>query len=83
MRNVDNQKAPILQVTNPIWLWFFSHGWEDPGWGQSDAGQVAISTAIHEIASQIADEETRKQIQRAALSSLSRTVNRMASQENG
>ena len=24
--------TPILTVTNPILLWLFRHGWEDPEW---------------------------------------------------
>jgi hypothetical protein len=72
-------KAPILTVTNPILLWLFQHGWEDPGWGHSHIGQVAIASAIHELANQIADVEARKQIQAVTAKSIAHSGEKMAS----
>jgi hypothetical protein len=33
--------SEMLVVTNLILLWFFKHGWEDPGWGRDDAKGIA------------------------------------------
>lgn len=33
---------PLAAVTNPILLWLFKHGWEDPDWGCLPVNQVAI-----------------------------------------
>ena len=44
-RNPSKNKfdfSEMLVVTNPILLWLFKHGWEDPGWGRDDASQILI-----------------------------------------
>ncbi|BCT66851.1 hypothetical protein NNRS527_00419 [Nitrosospira sp. NRS527] len=70
---------PLLTVTNPWLLWLFLHGWEgDPGWGKSHAGQVAIATAIHELANQVEDAEARKQIQAVAAKSIARSGEKLS-----
>lgn len=50
----------------PWLLWLYNHGWEDPTWGTTPIGQVFIATTIHEMAGQIGDEATRREIQRVA-----------------
>lgn len=42
--------VPAKVVTNPILLWLFRHGWEDPTWGSTPVGRIAIASAIHELA---------------------------------
>ena len=42
--------SEMLAVTNPILLWLFKHGWEDPGWGRDDASQISILSALHALA---------------------------------
>jgi hypothetical protein len=61
-----SKEMPTLVVTDPWLLWLFKHGWEDPDWGKRPTDQVTIAIAIHELATKIADEEMRKQIQGSA-----------------
>lgn len=70
--------TPILTVTNPILLWLFRHGWEDPEWGRTPAGQIAAASTIHELANLIDDVEMRKQIQVGAAKAIAATAERMA-----
>lgn len=58
--------APKLAVTNPIWLWLFKHGWEDPDWGRTPVGQLALATAIYEMAGVLQSAEAQKAIRTAA-----------------
>lgn len=57
---------PTLSVTNPIWLWLFNHGWEDPGWGRMPINQVALGLALHEIGTRLANRELQGQVQAIA-----------------
>ena len=59
-------KIPELVVTNPIWLWMFRHGVEDPNWGRRPIDQHALAVTIHELAGKINDVEMSKQIQGSA-----------------
>jgi hypothetical protein len=77
MHNVKSD-LPILAVTNPILLWLFRHGWEDPDWGQSVADQHIIALAIHGLASKIADADTRKEIESAAARAVVKTAEQVA-----
>jgi len=72
--------TPILTVTNPILLWLFRHGWEDPEWGRTPAGQIAAASTIYELANLIDDVEMRKQIQVGAAKAIAVTAERMAAQ---
>jgi hypothetical protein len=74
-------QMPVLTVTNPILLWLFRHGWEDPDWGRTPVGQIAIATAIHEMAGQLADVELRRQIQTGAAKAMAATAERMAAEQ--
>lgn len=56
----------ILTVTNPLLLWLFNHGWEDPGWGRNEESQIVIASSISGLADQITDTETRDQIKALA-----------------
>jgi hypothetical protein len=70
-------RIPELVVRDPILLWLFNHGWEDPGWGQTEANQLTLAVAIHQLAGRFADAGTRAAIQAAtakAVSSLSQKV---------
>jgi hypothetical protein len=71
-------QMPVLTVTNPILLWLYRHGWEDPDWGRMPVGQVALATAIYELAGQIGDVEVRKQIQTGAAKAMAAAAERMA-----
>jgi len=62
--------VPTLAVLNPIWLWLFRHGFEDPGWGHRPAEQHALALVIHELAERVDDAEARAQIQYTAASVL-------------
>jgi hypothetical protein len=70
--------SELLVVTNPILLWLFKHGWEDPGWGQDDATQISILSAVHALAGQIADPELRAEATKLAADGLARVAQRMA-----
>ena len=69
---------PILTVTNPLLLWLFRHGWEDPDWGQTPVGQIAIATVIHDMAGQLGDAELRRQIQSGAAKAIGGAAERLA-----
>jgi hypothetical protein len=56
-------RLPIEAVTDPITLWLFRHGFEDPDWGKSKMGQLTIAITLHDLASKLTDRETGKQIQ--------------------
>ena len=47
---------------NPMLVWLFKHGWEDPDWGQSPVGQVVTASVIHELANRVTDSEIRKEV---------------------
>ena len=70
--------TPILTVTNPILLWLYRHGWEDPEWGRTPAGQIAAANAIYELANLVEDAEVRKQIQVGAAKAIAVTAEKMA-----
>jgi len=57
----------VLTVRNPILLWLFAHGWEEPGWGTT-LSQIALASGIHELASKISDNSARERIQSIASS---------------
>ena len=57
---------PIDTVRNPILLWLFKHGWEDPGWGQMPINQVALGLVLHDVASKLADKALQEQVQAIA-----------------
>lgn len=61
--NPTEHRLPTAVTSNPWLLWLFAHGWEDPGWGRTPVGQVAIAAAIHELAGRLTDEGIKKQIQ--------------------
>jgi len=70
-------RIPELMVTNPILLWLFNHGWEEPGWGQTDANQLTLALAINQLAGRFTDTATRAAIQSAtarAVASLSQKI---------
>jgi hypothetical protein len=68
----------ILTVTNPILLWLFRHGWEDPEWGRTPAGQIAAANTIYELANLVEDVDVRKQIQVGAAKAIAVTAEKMA-----
>jgi hypothetical protein len=72
---------PLWTVTNPILLWLFRHGWEDPEWGRTPVGQVALATAIYDMAGQIGEVEVRRQIQGGAAKAMSMAAERMAAEQ--
>jgi len=65
MDNIQVQ-LPILTVTNPILLWLFKHGWEDPSWGHIPINQVALGLALHDLSSRLSDRALREQVQAIA-----------------
>jgi len=70
----------LLMVTNALWIALFRRGWEDPGWGRSPAGQIAVASAIHEAAKQIKDPEAQRQIQSIAAKTIAQAAGQL---ENG
>jgi len=62
-RNFNEAEGP---ENNPVLLWLFKHGWEDPDWGQSPVGQVVTALVIHELADRIIDSELNKEIKTIA-----------------
>lgn len=71
---------PLLIVTNPWLLWLFKHGWEPSfeGWLQSHVGQVAIASAIYELADQVTDLEVQRQIKIVAARAMVNSAGKMA-----
>lgn len=70
-------RIPELVVRDPILLWLFNHGWEDPGWGQTEANQLTLALAINQLAARFTDAGTRTAIQGAtakAVASLSQKI---------
>ncbi|HEV3278552.1 MAG TPA: hypothetical protein VG860_17180 [Terriglobia bacterium] len=59
-------RIPELVITDPILLWLFNHGWEQPGWGQTDANQLTLALALYQLAERFTDAATRTAIQGAA-----------------
>lgn len=59
-------KLPIAAVTNPIMVWLYQHGWEDPEWGRRPTEQLTIALAIHELAGILTDIKAGAQIQDVA-----------------
>lgn len=59
-------KIPLAAVINPVLLWLFRHGWEDPGWSAQPVNQVALGLAIHDLGSKIADHSIQEQVQALA-----------------
>jgi len=70
--------SEMLVVTNPILLWLFKHGWEDPGWGRDDASQISILSALHALADQISDTELRAEVKKLSTKGIAKVANRMA-----
>lgn len=64
-------RVPELVANDPILLWLFSHGWEDPSWGQSDANQLTLAVAINQLAGRFTDAGTRAAIQSATAKAVS------------
>jgi hypothetical protein len=52
-----------LIIRNPVLLWFYRHGGEDPGWGKTPGGQAALAVALHELAGEVTDESLRHELQ--------------------
>lgn len=55
-------KLPAATVTNPILLWLFKQGWEDPGWGHLPVNQVALGLILHDLGNKLADREMQEQV---------------------
>ena len=68
------KKLPIATVTNPVLLWLFRHGWEDPDWGHSTMDQLTIALAVHDLAGKMADVDARKQIQNLAAKTVAKVA---------
>jgi hypothetical protein len=66
-----NFRIPELVITDPILLWLFNHGWEDPVWGQTDANQLTLALALYQLAGRFTDAATRGAIQGAATKAVS------------
>jgi len=59
-------KLPIASVTNPILLWLFKHGWEDPNWSHLPVNQVALGLVLHDLSNKLADRVLQEQVQELA-----------------
>jgi hypothetical protein len=59
-------KLPVATVTNPILLWLFKQGWEDPGWGHLPVNQVALGLILHDLSNKLADRDLQEQAQELA-----------------
>jgi len=57
---------PVEMITNPILLWLFKHGWEDPEWGHMSINQAALGLALHDLGAKLADKDLREQVQTIA-----------------
>lgn len=68
------KRLPMSVVTNPIWLWLFKHGWEDPEWGRRPVDQIGIQLALRDLAGLIADDKVRTGIQSTLDSAIAKTA---------
>jgi hypothetical protein len=59
-------KIAFSAVTNPILLWLFKHGWEEPDWGNLPVNQVALGLILHDLAGKLADPILQEQVQEIA-----------------
>lgn len=59
-------KLPTATITNPILLWLFKNGWEDPSWGQLPVNQVALGLILHDLGNKLADRNLQEQIHEIA-----------------
>jgi hypothetical protein len=73
-RGHQNMDTRIAAVTNPVLLWLFRHGWEDPNWGQHSMDQITIGLAIHALAAKISDPTAAKAIQKIAAQAVTKTA---------
>ncbi len=64
--NVLAATIPVETITNPILLWLFRHGWEDPNWGHIPTNQVALGLALHDLSTRLANPELKDQLQHIA-----------------
>jgi hypothetical protein len=72
------ESVGILEVINPLLLWFYQHGGEDPGWGRREEDQVAIASAVYGLAGQIAESKTRDKIKALAAKAMAEAANKLA-----
>jgi hypothetical protein len=57
---------PIATVTNPILLWLFKKGWEDPEWGRRSINQAALGFILQDVSEKLADRGLKKDLQALA-----------------
>jgi len=69
---------PIAAVTNPILLWLFKHGWEDPDWGQMPINQVALGLVLHDLGNRLADRALQEQVKAIAQKVVAENAQRIA-----
>lgn len=69
-----NFNVPALAVTNPILLWLFKHGWEDPSWGRLPINQAALGLALHGISERVADRRLQGELQKIAQAMVSQNA---------
>ena len=62
----DFTRLPVEVVTNPILLWLFKRGWEDPSWGHLAINQVALGLMLHDLSTKLADHALQEQVQAIA-----------------
>lgn len=62
----------FLRYIDPLLLWLFKHGWEDPGWGRNQEAQSAILRGVQVLADQITDKKLRAEIRQLATKALAR-----------
>jgi len=66
-----------LVVKDPILLWLYRHGWEDPGWGRRETREALAASSIYELAEQIEDRGLRAEIRKAAGKALAKVAEKM------
>jgi len=65
-------------VTNPIMLWLFAHGWEDPEWGKTTEAQISVGLAIRELAKQVDDHGLAGEIEKLAAKHIANSAGKLA-----
>lgn len=71
------ERLATLSVIDPLLLLLFKRGLEDFGWGQSPLGQIAIASAMQELASHVDDHALQSDIRSSASSIITRATERM------
>lgn len=70
-------RPPAETGVDPVMEWLFRHGWEDPGWGKSEVGQLTLTLVIHDLAGRFVNHATRDAIREITSKSVGEAAQRI------